>query len=50
MGGGNTGPIPKGIGSSDNDYEEHPVFDDDQFEEELEMLDDAFVLIGKEVA
>nr|GEZ17530.1 putative reverse transcriptase domain-containing protein [Tanacetum cinerariifolium] len=26
------------------------MFDDDQFEEELEMEDDAFVLIGKEVA
>ncbi|GJT87454.1 hypothetical protein Tco_1069171 [Tanacetum coccineum] len=34
----------------DDDYERPPVFDDDQFEEELEMLDDAFVLIGKEVA
>nr|GEY13820.1 putative reverse transcriptase domain-containing protein [Tanacetum cinerariifolium] len=26
------------------------MFDDDQFEDELEMVDDAFVLIGKEVA
>ncbi|GJW71237.1 hypothetical protein Tco_0128154 [Tanacetum coccineum] len=34
----------------DDDYERPPVFDDDQFEEELEMVDDAFVLIGKEVA
>ncbi|GKC07542.1 hypothetical protein Tco_0999152, partial [Tanacetum coccineum] len=34
----------------DDDYEEALVFDDDQFEEELEMVDDAFVLIGKEVA
>ncbi|GKB04134.1 hypothetical protein Tco_0832277 [Tanacetum coccineum] len=32
------------------DYEEAPLFDDDQFEEELEMVDDAFLLIGKEVA
>nr|GFA36166.1 hypothetical protein [Tanacetum cinerariifolium] len=27
-----------------------PIFDDDQFEDELEMGDDAFVLTGKEVA
>nr|GEZ45907.1 hypothetical protein [Tanacetum cinerariifolium] len=40
VGGGNTGPVSKGVGSSDNgvaddDYEEPPVFDDDQYEEEL---------------
>nr|GEX79982.1 hypothetical protein [Tanacetum cinerariifolium] len=32
-----------------NVYEERPsMFDDDQFEDELEMGDDAFVLLGKE--
>ncbi|GKF24735.1 hypothetical protein Tco_0077057 [Tanacetum coccineum] len=40
VGGGNTGPVSKGVGSSDNgvaddDYEEPPVFDDDQYEEEV---------------
>ncbi|GJY77676.1 putative reverse transcriptase domain-containing protein [Tanacetum coccineum] len=87
------GQIPKGLevvewednGLADNDYEEPPVFDDEQYEEEivsgdvgitlmpnkpkelvnkptgnlltlsqfqdeLQMVDDAFVLIGKEVA
>nr|GEW38486.1 putative reverse transcriptase domain-containing protein [Tanacetum cinerariifolium] len=44
-----------GIGARDygvasDDYEGPPIFDDDQFEDELEMGDDAFVLIGKEVA
>ncbi|GJV68074.1 hypothetical protein Tco_1483583 [Tanacetum coccineum] len=34
----------------DDDYERPLVFDDDQFEEEFEMVDDAFVLIRKEVA
>nr|GFC38732.1 hypothetical protein [Tanacetum cinerariifolium] len=33
-----------------DDYEGPPMFDDDQFKDELEMGDDAFVLIGKEVA
>nr|GEZ86914.1 hypothetical protein [Tanacetum cinerariifolium] len=33
-----------------DDYERPLMFDDDQFEDELEMEDDAFVLIGKEVA
>nr|GEV69031.1 putative reverse transcriptase domain-containing protein [Tanacetum cinerariifolium] len=37
-------------GVAGDDYEEPPIFDDDQFEDELEMRDDAFVLIGKEVA
>ncbi|GJW83237.1 reverse transcriptase domain-containing protein [Tanacetum coccineum] len=90
VGGGNTGPVSKGVGSSgvkcfncgepdhrqseckqagkrhlfvdeewedngvaDDEYEEPPMFDDDQYEEELdelEMGDDVFVLIGKEVA
>nr|GEU37960.1 putative reverse transcriptase domain-containing protein [Tanacetum cinerariifolium] len=50
---------------TDDDYEEGPVFDDDPYEEEivsgdvgvnlvfedeLEMIDDVFVLTGKEVA
>nr|GEX33327.1 putative reverse transcriptase domain-containing protein [Tanacetum cinerariifolium] len=33
-----------------DDYEGPLIFVDDQFEDELEMGDDAFVLIGKEVA
>nr|GEW70451.1 putative reverse transcriptase domain-containing protein [Tanacetum cinerariifolium] len=33
-----------------DDYEGPLIFDDDQFEDELEMGDDIFVLIGKEVA
>nr|GFC28145.1 hypothetical protein [Tanacetum cinerariifolium] len=37
-------------GVAGDDYEGPPIFDDDQFEDELEMGDDAFVLIGKEVA
>nr|GEW06376.1 putative reverse transcriptase domain-containing protein [Tanacetum cinerariifolium] len=37
-------------GVAGNDYEGPLIFDDDQFEDELEMGDDAFVLIGKEVA
>nr|GFB83736.1 putative reverse transcriptase domain-containing protein [Tanacetum cinerariifolium] len=37
-------------GVAGNDYEGPSIFDDDQFEDELEMGDDAFVLIGKEVA
>nr|GEW64013.1 putative reverse transcriptase domain-containing protein [Tanacetum cinerariifolium] len=37
-------------GVASDDYEGPPMFDDDQFEDELEMGDDAFVLIGKEVA
>ncbi|GKE12381.1 retrovirus-related pol polyprotein from transposon TNT 1-94 [Tanacetum coccineum] len=36
-------------GMVNDDYEGPPVFDDDQFEDELEMGDDAFVLIRKEV-
>ncbi|GJW26530.1 zinc finger, CCHC-type containing protein [Tanacetum coccineum] len=36
-------------GVADDDYERPPVFDDDQFEDELEMGDDAFVIIGKEL-
>nr|GEY86590.1 putative reverse transcriptase domain-containing protein [Tanacetum cinerariifolium] len=36
-------------GVAGDDYEGPSIFDDDQFEEELEMRDDAFVLIGKEV-
>nr|GEV59258.1 FT-interacting protein 1-like [Tanacetum cinerariifolium] len=36
-------------GVAGNDYE-GPLIFDDQFEDELEMGDDAFVLIGKEVA
>nr|GFC28979.1 hypothetical protein [Tanacetum cinerariifolium] len=53
-------PFFKGDGSSfdewrdygvaGDDYEGPSIFDDDQFEDELEMGDDAFVLIGKEVA
>nr|GFB87543.1 putative reverse transcriptase domain-containing protein [Tanacetum cinerariifolium] len=39
-----------GYGVAGNDYEGPPIFDDDQFEDELEMGDDAFVLIGKKVA
>nr|GFA53301.1 putative reverse transcriptase domain-containing protein [Tanacetum cinerariifolium] len=37
-------------GVAGDDYEGPPMFDDDQFEDELEMGDDAFMLIGKEVA
>nr|GEY03237.1 hypothetical protein [Tanacetum cinerariifolium] len=37
-------------GVAGNDYEGPPIFDDDQFKDELEMGDDAFVLTGKEVA
>nr|GEY61626.1 hypothetical protein [Tanacetum cinerariifolium] len=37
-------------GVASDDYEGPPIFDDDQFEDELEMGDDAFVLRGKEVA
>nr|GEW65065.1 putative reverse transcriptase domain-containing protein [Tanacetum cinerariifolium] len=37
-------------GVAGDDYEGPPIFDDDQFKDELEMGDDAFVLIGKEVA
>ncbi|GKB20837.1 hypothetical protein Tco_0854760 [Tanacetum coccineum] len=37
-------------GVADNNYEGAPVFDDDQFEDELEMGDDAFMLIRKEVS
>nr|GFA80482.1 putative reverse transcriptase domain-containing protein [Tanacetum cinerariifolium] len=37
-------------GVAGNDYEGPPIFDDDQFEDELEMGDDSFLLIGKEVA
>ncbi|GKB73969.1 hypothetical protein Tco_0935381 [Tanacetum coccineum] len=36
-------------GVVDDNYEGPLVFNDDQFEDELEMGDDAFVLIGKEV-
>ncbi|GJV92506.1 putative nucleotidyltransferase, ribonuclease H [Tanacetum coccineum] len=36
-------------GVADDDYEGPSMFDDDQFEDEMEMGDDAFVLIGKEV-
>ncbi|GJS16820.1 putative nucleotidyltransferase, ribonuclease H [Tanacetum coccineum] len=37
LGGGNTGPVSKGEdnGAVDDEYEEPPVFDDDQFEEEI---------------
>ncbi|GKG60814.1 hypothetical protein Tco_0614376, partial [Tanacetum coccineum] len=35
-------------GVADDNYEEAPVFDDDQSEDELEMGDDVSVLIGKE--
>nr|GEX11547.1 hypothetical protein [Tanacetum cinerariifolium] len=37
-------------GVAGDDYEGPPMFDDDQFEDELEMGDDDFVLIEKEVA
>nr|GEW48394.1 putative reverse transcriptase domain-containing protein [Tanacetum cinerariifolium] len=37
-------------GVAGDDYEGPSMFDDDQFEDEFEMGDDAFVLIGKEVA
>nr|GEX40553.1 hypothetical protein [Tanacetum cinerariifolium] len=37
-------------GMAGDDYEGPLMFDDDQFKDELEMGDDAFVLIGKEVA
>nr|GEX20453.1 putative reverse transcriptase domain-containing protein [Tanacetum cinerariifolium] len=37
-------------GMASDDYEGPLIFDDDQFEYELEMGDDAFVLTGKEVA
>nr|GFC98736.1 hypothetical protein [Tanacetum cinerariifolium] len=37
-------------GVAGDDYEGPSMFDDDQFKDELEMGDDAFVLIGKEVA
>nr|GEY57114.1 putative reverse transcriptase domain-containing protein [Tanacetum cinerariifolium] len=37
-------------GVADDQYEGPSVFDDDQFKNELEMRDDAFVLIGKKVA
>nr|GEW18453.1 putative reverse transcriptase domain-containing protein [Tanacetum cinerariifolium] len=37
-------------GVAGDDYEGPPIFDDDQFKDELEMGDDAFVLIGKDVA
>nr|GEY32903.1 putative reverse transcriptase domain-containing protein [Tanacetum cinerariifolium] len=37
-------------GVASDDYEGPLIFDDDQFEYELEMGDDAFVLTGKEVA
>nr|GFB70740.1 putative reverse transcriptase domain-containing protein [Tanacetum cinerariifolium] len=37
-------------GVAGDDYEGPPMFNDDQFEDELEMGDDAFVLIGKEVS
>nr|GFC59091.1 putative reverse transcriptase domain-containing protein [Tanacetum cinerariifolium] len=37
-------------GVAGDDYEGPLIFDDDQFEDELEMGDGAFVLIGKEVA
>nr|GFD00096.1 putative reverse transcriptase domain-containing protein [Tanacetum cinerariifolium] len=37
-------------GVAGDDYEGPPMFDDEQFEDELEMGDDAFVLIGKKVA
>nr|GEZ36965.1 putative reverse transcriptase domain-containing protein [Tanacetum cinerariifolium]GEZ37633.1 putative reverse transcriptase domain-containing protein [Tanacetum cinerariifolium]GEZ37744.1 putative reverse transcriptase domain-containing protein [Tanacetum cinerariifolium] len=37
-------------GVAGDDYEGPPIFNDDQFEDELEMEDDAFVLIWKEVA
>nr|GEY42119.1 hypothetical protein [Tanacetum cinerariifolium] len=37
-------------GVADDDYKGPLIFDDDQFEDELEMRDDTFVLIGKEVA
>nr|GEW42689.1 hypothetical protein [Tanacetum cinerariifolium] len=37
-------------GVAGDDYEGPLIFDDDQFEDELEMGDGAFMLIGKEVA
>nr|GEW03622.1 putative reverse transcriptase domain-containing protein [Tanacetum cinerariifolium] len=37
-------------GVAGDDYEGPSIFDDDQFKYELEMGDDIFVLIGKEVA
>nr|GEZ69273.1 putative reverse transcriptase domain-containing protein [Tanacetum cinerariifolium] len=37
-------------GVAGDDYEGPPIFEDDQFEDELEMGDDAIVLIGKEEA
>nr|GEV66348.1 putative reverse transcriptase domain-containing protein [Tanacetum cinerariifolium] len=37
-------------GVAGDDYEGPLIFDDDQFEDEFEMRDDAFFLIGKEVA
>nr|GEZ31495.1 putative reverse transcriptase domain-containing protein [Tanacetum cinerariifolium] len=53
-------PFFKGDGSSFDEWRDYGVagddykgplmFDDDQFEDELEIGDDAFVLIGKEVA
>nr|GEV66347.1 hypothetical protein [Tanacetum cinerariifolium] len=33
-----------------DDYEGPPIFDDDQFKDELEIRDDSFMLIGKKVA
>ncbi|GJT47708.1 hypothetical protein Tco_0973865 [Tanacetum coccineum] len=48
-GGGSSFDEWGGYGVADDDYEEAPVFDDDQSEDELEMGDDVFVLIGKEV-
>ncbi|GJV84495.1 hypothetical protein Tco_1524393 [Tanacetum coccineum] len=36
-------------GVADDDYEGPSVFNDDQFEDELDMRDDAFGLIRKEV-
>nr|GFB40369.1 hypothetical protein [Tanacetum cinerariifolium] len=41
---------PRALVYAGDDYEGPSIFDDDQFEDELEMGDDAFVLIGKEVA
>nr|GEU50935.1 putative reverse transcriptase domain-containing protein [Tanacetum cinerariifolium] len=37
-------------GVAGDDYERPPIFDDDQFEDELKMGDDVFVLIWKEMA
>ncbi|GJR52162.1 hypothetical protein Tco_1402683 [Tanacetum coccineum] len=44
LGSGNTEPVSKEVGSSDNgvaddNYEEPPVFDDDQYEEEIMSRD-----------